>query len=116
MARRVRLLRRLAWERYRHRTPGNSSRISIRRGKGGPGDRVLTIVKAQNGPNIDFAIRDPGKLWEIDHSRALVVCGAGTVWIDEAVDVDARPIKFTTLRARFLTAENAWIVPFIAKQ
>lgn len=84
--------------------------------KGVLGDRVLTIVKAQNGPNIDFAIRDPGKLWEIDHSRALVVCGAGTVWIDEAVDVDARPIKFTTLRARFLTAENAWIVPFIAKQ
>jgi methionyl-tRNA formyltransferase len=77
--------------------------------------RLLTIVRAQLGPNMEFAIRDPGKLWEIDESRALVVCGAGTVWVEEAVDADARPYRFETLRTRFLTADNAWLAPFTAK-
>jgi len=76
--------------------------------------RLLTIVKAQRGPNPEFAIRDPGKLWEIDGRRALVVCGAGTVWIEEAVYADTQPFQFRTLRARFLTADNAWIASFVA--
>src|SRR5262249_19226769 len=45
-------------------------------------DRVLTITKARPGADIPFAIRDPGKVWQIDNGRALVVCGAGTIWID----------------------------------
>jgi methionyl-tRNA formyltransferase len=77
--------------------------------------RLLTIVKARLGPNMEFAIRDPGKLWEIDEGRALVVCGAGTVWVEEAVDADAQPYRFETLRTRFLTADNAWLGPFTAK-
>jgi hypothetical protein len=28
---------------------------------------------------VTFAIQNPGKLWEIDGSRALVVCGTGTL-------------------------------------
>jgi len=75
-------------------------------------DRILTIVRAQLGPDIAFAIRDPGKLWQIEGGRALVVCGEGTVWIDAAVDADKKPFRFKNLRTRFLTADTAWITPF----
>lgn len=77
--------------------------------KGQLTDHLLTITKAQLGPNIDFAIRDPGKVWQIKNDRALVVCGAGTVWIDEALDADAQPYRFKALRTRFLTADTAWL-------
>jgi methionyl-tRNA formyltransferase len=75
------------------------------------GDRILTILTAHLGPEIDFAVRDPGKLWQIENGRALVVCGKGTVWIDEAVDADRIPFRFEALRNRFLTADTAWIAP-----
>jgi methionyl-tRNA formyltransferase len=80
------------------------------------GDRLLVIVKARLGPDINFAIRDPGKLWQIEDSRALVVCGVGTVWIDEALDVDRQPFRFVSLRTRFLTADNAWVAPFVSRR
>src|SRR5262249_5436709 len=31
------------------------------------GDRILIILTAHLGPEIDFAIRDPGKLWQIEN-------------------------------------------------
>jgi methionyl-tRNA formyltransferase len=79
-------------------------------------DRILSIVKAQLGPDIPFVIRDPGKLWKIDGRRALVVCGRGTLWIDEAVDANKMPFTFKHLRGRFLTADTAWIAPFASHQ
>jgi methionyl-tRNA formyltransferase len=79
-------------------------------------DRVITILKARAGPDLAFALREPGKLWAIEGNRGLVVCGAGTVWIDEAVDATQRPFRFEKLRARFLTADTAWIMPFVSQQ
>jgi len=76
-------------------------------------DRVLTILKARLGPDISFAIRDPGKLWQIEDGHGLVVCGEGTMWIDEAVDSDGKPFRFKSLRTRFLTADTAWVATFI---
>ena len=76
-------------------------------------DRILTIVKARLGPDISFAIRDPGKLWQIEDGRGLIVCGAGTLWIDEAVDGDRKPFRFKSLRTRFLTADTAWLAAII---
>ena len=48
--------------------------------------RVLTIEQAAIGPELSFTLHDPGKLWQIADYRALVVCGAGTLWIERASD------------------------------
>jgi methionyl-tRNA formyltransferase len=79
-------------------------------------NQLLTIVRASVGPNVAFAIRDPGKLWKIEDGRALVVCGGGTVWIEEAIDAVGRPYKFKRLRSRFLTADTAWISRFVIRE
>jgi methionyl-tRNA formyltransferase len=80
------------------------------------GDKVLNISNATEGPDISFVLRDPGKLWSIADRRALVVCGAGTVWIEEAsLAAGGDAFRFTRLRSRFLTADNAWLAPFVAK-
>jgi methionyl-tRNA formyltransferase len=84
--------------------------------KGVLDDQVLTIVRASLGPNIEFAVRDPGKLWQIEGQRALVVCGGGTLWIEEARDTNGQPFHFKHLRRRFLTADTAWIAPFLGAQ
>ena len=76
--------------------------------------QVLTIVRASPGPNMAFAVQNPGKLWEVDGSRALVVCGTGTLWIEDARDPNGQAFLFKHLRARFLTADTAWILPFLA--
>jgi len=76
-------------------------------------DQLITILAASLGPDIAFAIRDPGKLWEIDGPRALVTCGAGTLWIEDARDVHGQPFQFRRLRSRFLTADTAWMRPFL---
>src|SRR5262249_33659690 len=78
--------------------------------------QLLTVVRASVGPNIAFAIRDPGKLWKIEGGRALVVCGGGTVWIEEGVDSEGRPFYFKRLRSRFLTADTAWMGSFIIRK
>jgi methionyl-tRNA formyltransferase len=77
-------------------------------------NRVVTIDEASPGPDVVFALRNPGKLWQIDGRRALVVCGQSTLWIDRARDDSGMPFHFNSLRARFLTADTAWITAFIA--
>jgi methionyl-tRNA formyltransferase len=74
---------------------------------------TLTIDNARLGPDLNFAIRDPGKVWTIEGGRPLVVCGAGTLWIDSARGADAQPFQFRRLRARFLTADTAWIANYL---
>jgi methionyl-tRNA formyltransferase len=76
-------------------------------------DQLIMIQGARLGPDVAFAIRDPGKLWEIDGPRALVTCGTGTLWIEDARDVDGQPFQFRRLRSRFLTADTAWMRPFL---
>jgi len=74
---------------------------------------VITIEQAVIGPDLSFTLRDPGKLWQIAERGALAICGAGTLWIDRASDVAGNPYRFKSLRSRFLTADNAWIMPFL---
>lgn len=81
--------------------------------KGVLNGEVLTIEHAEIGPDLTFTLRDPGKLWQIADYRALVVCGSGTLWIERASDVTGNPYRFKALRSRFLTADNAWITPFL---
>ena len=81
--------------------------------KGALDGEVLTIHQAEPGPDLSFVIRDPGKLWQIADRRALVVCGLGTLWIERASDRAGGPFHFKSLRSRFLTADTAWIAPFL---
>jgi methionyl-tRNA formyltransferase len=75
-------------------------------------NQVITLDEVTLGPDLSFAIRNPGKLWQIEDRRALVVCGRGTIWIDKARDDTGKPFRFTRLRTRFLTADTAWLSPF----
>jgi len=81
--------------------------------KGVLDNQAVTIREARLGPDIEFAIRNPGKLWQIEGRRALVICGSGTLWIDDAYDMNGTPFHFKHLRTRFLTPDTAWIVPFL---
>jgi methionyl-tRNA formyltransferase len=81
--------------------------------KGVLNGEVLTIEQAAIGPELSFTLHDPGKLWQIADYRALVVCGAGTLWIERASDFAGNPYRFKSLRSRFLTADNAWITPYL---
>jgi methionyl-tRNA formyltransferase len=72
-------------------------------------DERIVIEAAQIGPDYNFSIRDPGKLWTVENGRPLVVCGRGTLWIDVARHISGKPYRFTKLRKRFLTADTAWI-------
>ena len=81
--------------------------------KGVLNGEVLTIEQAAIGPDLSFTLHDPGKLWQIADRRALVVCGAGTLWIERASDAAGNPYRFKSLRSRLLTADNAWITPFL---
>jgi methionyl-tRNA formyltransferase len=81
--------------------------------KGVIDEEIITIKAAACGPELAFAIRDPGKLWQVEGRRALVVCGSGTLWIEEACDPDGTPFQFKHLRKRFLTPDNAWIAPVL---
>ena len=81
--------------------------------KGVLNGEVLTIEHAVIGPDLRFALRDPGKLWQIADQRALVICGNGTLWIERASDSASKPYHFKSLRSRFLTADNAWITTFL---
>jgi methionyl-tRNA formyltransferase len=84
--------------------------------KGVLNNQVVTIRRASIGPELVFALRNPGKLWQVEGRRALVVCGSGTLWIDDARDDNGAAFHFSSLRARFLTADTAWIAPFVAAQ
>jgi methionyl-tRNA formyltransferase len=77
------------------------------------GRSILTITAAQIGPDMNFAVRDPGKLWTIRDGRPLVVCGTGTLWIESARTSDGAPFEFKKVRSRFLTADTAWLAPYL---
>ncbi len=77
--------------------------------KGVIDDQIVTIQNATAGPDLVFAIRNPGKLWQVEDRRALVVCGSGTLWIEEASKDNGEPFHFKHLRSRFLTQDTAWI-------
>jgi methionyl-tRNA formyltransferase len=76
-------------------------------------NELVTVQQARLGPDPSFAIRSAGKLWQTDGRKALVVCGSGTLWIDEAFDGQGQPFHFQHLRARFLTPDTAWIATFL---
>lgn len=63
-----------------------------------------------------FEERQPGKIWALEDGRPVVVCGEGCVRIEQASDPRGGEVVFRSLRQRFLTADNAWIMPFVARR
>ena len=78
--------------------------------------QIVVIREASLGEDFRFAIRDPGKLWRVEGRRALVVCGSGTVWIEDARHKNGTPVHFGQLRKRFLTPDTAWIAPYLERK
>lgn len=78
--------------------------------------QIVVIRDASLGEDVRFAIRDPGKLWRVEGRRALVVCGSGTVWIEDARHKNETPVHFGQLRKRFLTPDTAWIAPYLERK
>jgi methionyl-tRNA formyltransferase len=81
--------------------------------KGVIDNQIVTIQNVTYGLDLVFAIRNPGKLWQVEDRRALVVCGSGTLWIEEAYKDNGEPFHFKYLRSRFITPDTAWIAPFM---
>jgi methionyl-tRNA formyltransferase len=67
------------------------------------GDTPVVIHDARVVPDLPFAIRQPGKIWRLDHGgRPTVVCGSGMLEILSATAVGRVCIPLKALRASFV--------------
>jgi methionyl-tRNA formyltransferase len=65
-------------------------------------DHLVRLDKAEVLPHLEFAIRQPGKIWSLDsEGRPQVVCGQGMLKILEARIGDDNLIPMASLRKRF---------------
>lgn len=62
----------------------------------------IIINKASIVPDIAFAIRDYGKLWNISDNKATVICGKGLIRIDNATYENGDIVFFDKLRERLI--------------
>lgn len=65
------------------------------------GGDPIVIRRATVLPDCAFEIRNPGKVYRLDSSCPVVVCGAGLLRIEEAEALDGTPISFDRVRTRF---------------
>lgn len=63
-------------------------------------EKKIIIEKAIPIDDVDFEIRNPGKLWNISKNEATVICGKGMIRILDAVYEDGSPVEFNKLRMR----------------
>ena len=64
-------------------------------------NKKLTINRARIVKDIQFAIRDCGKIWNIDAGAPTVICGEGLIKLLEVVDESGETVTFSRLRERF---------------
>ncbi len=50
--------------------------------------------------DLEFEVRQPGKVWALEKGRPIVVCGSGLLRIDSACHLDGTPVVFNKLRCR----------------
>lgn len=65
------------------------------------GEQRVTIHDAEVEMDINFAVRQPGKIWKVDASGPLVVCGAGMIRLKDIRHGDGSPYSNVKLRTRF---------------
>ncbi len=63
-------------------------------------DQEIIVHAATPLPDLAFELRQPGKIWRLDHGAAVVVCGTGLLRIDRATTADGSPFHPTGLRGR----------------
>jgi methionyl-tRNA formyltransferase len=63
--------------------------------------RQVTVHSAAVESDLDFAIRQPGKIWNIGEAGPLVVCGSGMIRLTDIREVDGTPYMPSRLRTRF---------------
>jgi len=64
---------------------------------------VIIIDEAETVPDLNFAIRQPGKVWALNNGAPLVICGQGIAAIHKARNTNGQPIVFNKIRRRFGT-------------
>lgn len=62
----------------------------------------IRIVEVCLESEVNFALRDFGKIWKIENGQAIVVCGEGMIRIKKAVYEDGKVYQFKNIRKRFL--------------
>lgn len=65
------------------------------------GDETIRIVSARIENDITFAVRDCGKIWNLNGGNPIVVCGKGMLCITKATYENGTPYDFLKLRMRF---------------
>jgi methionyl-tRNA formyltransferase len=63
--------------------------------------RQMTVHSAAVESDLDFAIRQPGKIWNIGESGPLVVCGSGMIRLTDIRDENGAPYIPSRPRTRF---------------
>jgi methionyl-tRNA formyltransferase len=61
---------------------------------------AIRVDRIEPMPDLDFPLRQPGKIWSLRDGTPSVVCGSGMVNIVEARDERGDPYRFTALRTR----------------
>jgi len=78
------------------------------RALGGPYGGAYTFLKGKKifvfesriRTDLNFEIRQPGKLWTISGKTATVICGSGMLEIKKCFREDGSPVEFSRLRVR----------------
>jgi methionyl-tRNA formyltransferase len=65
--------------------------------------RVVIVRDAIPVPDVEFAIRQPGKVWHLNPGGPVIVCGSGLLQLTDVVEEDGTSASFRRLRVRFGT-------------
>lgn len=64
--------------------------------------RKVIIDRCEMVEDLTFAIRQPGKIWEMKNNSVVVICGTGMLRITAAHDTDGNEFVFDRLRKRLM--------------
>jgi len=63
-------------------------------------DQMLVIDEATEVEDLVFELRHVGKVFRLDQSKAVVICGRGLLRLDKVLTLDGKPYVFQRLRMR----------------
>lgn len=63
--------------------------------------RRVTVHDAKIEPDLEFPIRQPGKIWKLTPTGPIVVCGVGMIRLTDIRNADGSPCMPSKLRLRF---------------
>ena len=63
-------------------------------------DQTLVVDEATEVEDLVFELRHVGKVFRLDQSKAVVICGRGLLRLDKVLTLDGKPYVFQRLRTR----------------